>query len=453
MLAPRVIKSIGSSIVILCLACMSLIAAIGVNAAEQPITETASANVHAASLVSTESIVPSGAARSTLPLSVADQRQLLVQRLEQLEADNDRLREQLSQVTSSDESVRSLERVLESHDAIIDTLRRSQGLAARAGSTEFKSDDYQAPAVGVAPPIAVDTGLPHTAAILTPKQKTVASIWSLELAGASGVLALIGALVLLFVITVLRKSYWMPRNSMIQRPAARVSEKGLAADVAAGYEREAALEIEALNVAQAKRSKTAKPKAIQKQVTEQEQARRDQNSMTRMLEHGLALSEEDQAQIADDSRIEEAAGTKSTVNTAKSELGVTANAVAPREALKQSKNPLSGEYDLLGSNGFDSDFSENDEFDELFELAAQVPDAKDIPEDKARRSDEDVLRSIREKTFGYVAPVVDDGSYIVEEGCDDLDKYMDIAFIEPPVVELDENRERRDHRRANGYQH
>lgn len=446
MLAPRVIKSIASSIVIPCLACVSLIAAIGVNAAELPTAETLSSNPHATSLVSTESVVPTSAAGSVSPLSVADQRQRLMQRLEQLEADNDRLREQLSQVKSSDESVRSLERVLESHNSIIDTLRRRQGLAARAGATEFKPDDYQAPAVGIVQPVADSSALIDTTAILAPKHQAAASIWSLELAGASGVLALIGALVLLFVITVLRKSYWMPRDSMIQRPAARVSHKGLAADVAAGYEREAALEIEALNAARASRSKTAKPKAVQKPVTAQEQARRDQYSMARMLEHGLALSEDDQAQIVDDCPV----AANGQAKPATHDETATANAVAPREALKQSKNPLSGEYDLLGSNGFDSDFNENDEFDELFELAAQVPDAKDITEGKCRRSDEAVLQSIREKTFGYVPPVVDDGSYIVEEGCDDLDKYMDIAFIETPVVELNEDKERRDHRRANG---
>lgn len=389
---------------------------------------------------------------ATTAQSVSAQRQLLMQRLEQLEADNDRLRQQLSRVQSSDESVRSLEKVLQDHSALIDNLRNAQmakdTAVAGLDSAEvtFQAQTYEAPATGVSKSTSGLTSVSPAERVITPAP---ASVISLEMAGASGVLALIGALVLLFVITILRKSYWMPRQCLVKRPAAHVSEKGLAADLAAGY----------VHDSRAQASRDNSQDSAEPVLSDQEQARRDRQAMARVLEQGLALSDDDQALMTDTSESSDTAESaqaqapvvatkpkkQTTSKRAKTQETATANAVAPRGPLKQAKNPLSGEYDLLGSNDFDGDFFENDEFDDLFEQAAHVPEGKDVSESK-RRSDEDVLQSIREKTFGYVAPVVDDGAYIVEEGCDDLDKYMDIAFIETPIVEMDEAREHRGRR-------
>ncbi|MGH1374057.1 MAG: hypothetical protein ACRBBW_18600 [Cellvibrionaceae bacterium] len=430
-------------------------------------------------------------------LKVAAQRELLMRRLAQLEADNDRLRQQLSQVQSSDESVRSLEQVLAQHSDLIEKLRRTQinsGAAAQAQIVSvsaatpvreyaipaqpnndsaahqngFQVERYQAPAAGQSQILSsasarseLDSQFAPTGInpVNTLAEQSSAAFWSLELAGASGVLALIGALVLLFVVTVLRKSYWMPRQCLVKRPAARVSEKGLAADLAEGYSRVANTNTKA-NTSQPARNQASSAQIEQEPaLSDQEQARRDQQSMARMLEQGLALSDDDQALMTDSSSNSCASNT-GTSNTSASNTGAnsqpktaqehSARKKVSRVTSKQPKNPLADEYDLLGSSGFDGGFSESDEFDELFEQAAQVPEGKEVSEvskakgkTSCRRSDEDVLRSIREKTFDYVAPDLDDGAYLVEEGCDDLDKYMEIAFIEPPAVELDEARERR----------
>lgn len=403
-------------------------------------------------------------------LGVTAQRQLLIQHLDQLEADNDRLRQQLGQIQSSDASVRSLEKVLAQHSKLIDSLRAAQqggSAAAPSTTTNFQANHYPLPAAGKHPlqtiPLGTAQGLSsHNGAPVAP-----AAFWSLELAGASGVLALMGGLVLLFVITVLRKSYWMPRQCVVQRPAARVSDQGLAADLIQGYQNTAISGSAAMRDKESiERSETEGLETEGREdaaLSDQAQAYRDQQAMARMLEQGLALSADDQALIgaecdgpfvANGVEVRGKVGSGSNTTTShkfserRAQTTATANAVAPRGPLKQEKNPLSAEYDLLGANNFDSDFSENDEFDELFEQAAKVPEGKPVPEPQlsetqCRRSDEDVLRSIREKTFGYVAPVEDDRAYIVEEGCDDLDKYMDITYIDTPVIELDEARERR----------
>jgi len=404
---------------------------------------------------------------------MAERRNLLLERLQQLELDNERLRKQLTLVESS-ESVQSLQRVLDGHSQTIDTLRAAQMPRQRASSLavsikveeEFDARDYGAPAAAGGVLIssaaaqsnaAITTIAPSGISIVSPTSPhavSPASVWSLEFAGASGVLALMGALALLFVMTALRKSYWMPRSAVTQRPPATVSERGLVADIATGY----AMRYQAQSEPYARNTRA---KSSVDAVTDQEQARRDQQGMARMLEQGLSLSDDDLSLMSERQR-DQSVETKSVKHTSP----VNSQSYTLSDKTKQARNSLSGEYGLLGSNGFFSDsddlFGGDDlfdsaDFDELFNEAAHVAEpsqaailSTENPQaasgNQVRRSDEDVLRSIREKTVAYAGPIVDDGRYIVEEGCDDLDKYMDIQFIEPPSIKMDEAKERRDNR-------
>ena len=411
---------------------------------------------------------------------MAERRKLLLERLQQLELDNERLRKQLTLVESS-ESVQSLQRVLDGHSQTIDTLRATQMPRQRASSLavsvkaeeEFDARDYGAPAAAGGVVIssaaaqsnaAITTIAPSGISIVSPTSPhavSPASVWSLEFTGGSGVLALMGALALLFVMTVLRKSYWMPRSAVMQRPPATVSERGLVADIATGY----AMRYQAQSEPYARNTRA---KSSVDAVTDQEQARRDQQGMARMLEQGLSLSDDDLSLMPERQR-DQSAETKAVKHTSPINTPtkpVNSQSYTLSDKPKQARNSLSGEYGLLGSNGFCSDsddlFGGDDlfdsaDFDELFNEAAHVAEpsqaailSAENPQaasgDPVRRSDEDVLRSIREKTVAYAGPIVDDGRYIVEEGCDDLDKYMDIQFIEPPSIKMDEAKERRDNR-------
>jgi hypothetical protein len=425
----------------------------------------AQVEVSAAALSPSDQIATSVAQSSTSVM--AERRQLLLERLQQLELDNERLRQQLTSVESS-ESVQSLQRVLDGHSEVIATLRAAQmpNQQPHNANTDvmFDAQAYQAPAAAGAAGAAVSSAVAQSNTVLgtdvisaispvSAHRVSPASVWSLELAGASGVLALMGALVLLFVMTVLRKSYWLPRQSVVNRPPASVSERGLIADIATGYTSGEPIQ------AEPNTSHTAATVSVEA-VTDQEQASRDQRVMALMLERGLNLSEDDL------SLVPEKSSGQVRANSTESRAVIDAKCT---ETIKQAKNPLSDEYDLLGSSGFCSrsdDLFENAEFDELFHEAAQVVEpstassanrdpqaanpfaetSKTADCNQVRRSDEDVFRSIREKTCGYVAPTIDDGSYIVEESCDDLDKYMDIQFIEPPKIQLDEAKEKRDNR-------
>lgn len=422
----------------------------------------AQVEVSAAALSSSDQIATSVAQSSTSVM--AERRQLLLERLQQLELDNERLRQQLTSVESS-ESVQSLQRVLDGHSEVIATLRAAQmpNQQPHNANTDvmFDAQAYQAPAAAGAAVssaaaqsnAALGTDVTSAISPVSAHRVSPASVWSLELAGASGVLALIGALVLLFVMTVLRKSYWLPRQSVVNRPPASVSERGLIADIATGYASREPIQ------AEPNTSHTAATASVEA-VTDQEQASRDQRVMALMLERGLNLSDDDL------SLVPEKSSSQVRANSTESRAVIGGKCT---ETIKQAKNPLSDEYDLLGSSGFCSrsdDLFENAEFDELFLEAAQVVEpstassanlepqaansftetSKTADCNQARRSDEDVFRSIREKTCGYVAPIIDDGTYIVEEGCDDLDKYMDIQFIEPPKIQLDEAKEKRDNR-------
>ena len=415
--------------------------------------------------------------------TLSSQRQELLLRLQQLDQDNQRLRQQLDGVKSTD-SAQAIEKVLDSHSRTIEQLRNAQLTDSTQRSVAFDPDSiqttqaqgfhvakYQAPAAsGIDSSEAINEGIAHQSA---------ASMWALEVAGASGVLALFGALVLLFVITVLRKSYWMPRKKLAARASARVSERGLAADLAAGYGVRDNSDVDAIVLGGASESEL--------DIADPETIRKDQLAMAKILEQGLQLSEDDMALVgaefeAQPSSTNEEESTfqdsqsKQSAATGKAVDGRCIEGIAGKQSLsdtiddrqkaesqqqkvsRQTKNPLADQYNQLGgdfSSGFD------DDFDELFDEAAKVSEAKPpeprphttlkslfgIDDDRlanpCRRSDEEVFRSIREKTCDYVAPTIEEGDYIVEEGCEDLDQYMAIQYIAPDKIELDEAKERR----------
>ncbi len=438
-------------------------------------------------------MAPADLEAGSQPHSLADlssQRQALLLRLQQLDQDNRRLRQQLSGVSSTG-SAQAIEKVLDSHSRTIEQLRQVQLASPQSAPKPIQTSvnpeskqnssqqgfnvaSYQPPASGIDSSAAITDSV---------TAQSAAAMWALEVAGTSGILALFGALVLLFVVTVLRKSYWMPRKKLATRASAQVSERGLAADLAAGYDAPYKADEAAGLVGD-----VGKPIL---DITDPETIRKDQLAMARMLEQGLQLSEDDMALVGGELDAQpttpqgEAADAKAQLSTERStreshtkpsQAGAIAGKLSLSEAIsdrqkaerqhqkmsKQTKNPLADQYDQLGG-GFSAGFDE--EFDELFEEAAKVSEAKppqshsksrphtslkslfgmddETLVDQCRRSDAEVFRSIREKTCDYVAPAIEEGDYIVEEGCDDLDKYMAIQYIAPPKVELDEAKEQR----------
>ncbi len=65
-----------------------------------------------------------------------------------------------------------------------------------------------------------------------------------------------------------------------------------------------------------------------------------------------------------------------------------------------------------------------------------------------RRSDEELKRSIKDKVCDYQPPKPEESAYIVQEGIEDIDRYLDIQMIDTPQIQLDESHENplNDHR-------
>lgn len=450
------------------------------------IAQSLMADTDSSDLTNDGRILPSSVVEST-PRSIESlsaHRQALLLRLQQLDQDNQRLRQQLSGVQSAD-SAQAIEKVLDRHSRTIEQLRHAQlsgpkpiqtafAASSKEASTPqgFNVASYQAPAAS-----GIDSAEAVTESTAT---QSAASMWALEVAGTSGVLALFGALILLFVTTVLRKSYWMPRKRPVSRASAQVSKQGLAADLAEGYHRASTK-----NGAHTENRENTGEAPLE--ISDPETIRKDQLAMAKMLEQGLQLSEDDMALVgAEFEAPAKPASAREITAEAKDSSGPAANGhkgghprmsgIAHKQPLSdtlkdrqkaerqeqkashQTKNPLADQYDQLGG-GFSEGF--DDGFDELFDEAARVSEAKPSEQPahstlkslfgmeddqlvrKDRRSDEEVFRSIREKTCDYVAPAIEEGDYIVEEGCDDLDKYMAIQYIAPEKIELDEAKEQR----------
>jgi len=56
-----------------------------------------------------------------------------------------------------------------------------------------------------------------------------------------------------------------------------------------------------------------------------------------------------------------------------------------------------------------------------------------------RHSDEELKRRIQDKVCNYQPPKPEESGYIVQEGIEDIDRYLDIQMIETPKISLDES--------------
>ncbi|MAZ89922.1 MAG: hypothetical protein CL693_19980, partial [Cellvibrionaceae bacterium] len=54
-------------------------------------------------------------------------------------------------------------------------------------------------------------------------------------------------------------------------------------------------------------------------------------------------------------------------------------------------------------------------------------------------SDEELKRRIQDKVCNYQPPKPEESGYIVQEGIEDIDRYLDIQMIETPKISLDES--------------
>lgn len=76
-------------------------------------------------------------------------------------------------------------------------------------------------------------------------------------------------------------------------------------------------------------------------------------------------------------------------------------------------------------------------------LASTAPAAPDnvIPFERPRQSDEELKRRIHDKVCDYHPPQPEEASYIVKEGVENIEQYLDIQIIDTPQISLDESRE------------
>jgi hypothetical protein len=64
-----------------------------------------------------------------------------------------------------------------------------------------------------------------------------------------------------------------------------------------------------------------------------------------------------------------------------------------------------------------------------------------IPFERPRQSDEELKRRIHDKVCDYHPPQPEEASYIVKEGVENIEQYLDIQIIDTPQISLDESRE------------
>ncbi len=74
------------------------------------------------------------------------------------------------------------------------------------------------------------------------------------------------------------------------------------------------------------------------------------------------------------------------------------------------------------------------------EIASEFQADNVIPFERPRHSDDELKRRIHDKVCGYLPPKPEEASYIVTEGAENIEQYLNIEMIDAPKVDLDESR-------------